>query len=70
MQQRETGTVKWFTEDKGYGFVTRDSGQKDVFLHISNWNHGSSDLPQPGEKISFEVEETDRGPQARDARRD
>ncbi len=57
------GTVKWFSEKKGYGFITMEEG-KDLFVH-----HSSIDMPgfktlNEGEKVSFEVEETERGPQA------
>lgn len=57
------GTVKWFSEKKGYGFITMEEGN-DLFVH-----HSSIDMPgfktlNEGEKVSFEVEETERGPQA------
>ncbi|MEA3485118.1 MAG: cold-shock protein [Candidatus Aerophobetes bacterium] len=59
----EEGTVKWFDDRKGYGFIERKNG-KDVFVHFSNiQNEGFKSLEE-GAKVSFEVEETERGPQA------
>ena len=50
-----TGTVKWFNEQKGYGFITPDQGGKDVFVHISAVERaGLRDL-RDGQKISYEI---------------
>jgi cold shock CspA family protein len=61
-----TGTVKWFSAEKGFGFITPDDGGKDVFVHISAIER--SGLPQlaEGTKLSFETEQDrrGRGPQA------
>ena len=59
----EEGTVKWFNDRKGYGFITRENG-KDVFVHFSNITEEGFKSLQEGEKVSFDVEESERGPQA------
>jgi CspA family cold shock protein len=59
----EEGTVKWFDDRKGYGFIERKDG-KDVFVHFSNIQDEGFKSLEEGEKVSFEVEETERGPQA------
>jgi len=59
----EEGTVKWFDDRKGYGFIERGNGE-DVFVHFSNIRvEGFKSLEQ-GEKVSFDVEKTERGLQA------
>lgn len=58
-----TGTVKWFDEKKGYGFITEDGG-KDVFVHYSAIvGNGFRKLAE-GEKVTFEIKEGAKGPQA------
>ena len=54
-----TGTVKWFNETKGYGFIQPDDGGKDVFVHISAVERANMRTLVEGQKISYEVE-TDR----------
>ena len=56
-----TGTVKWFNDSKGFGFLTRDDGQKDVFVHFSAVKTAGLKKLREGEHITFEVEDTDRG---------
>jgi cold shock protein len=57
----QTGTVKFFNFDKGYGFITPDAGGADIFVHVSALqSSGISDLAQ-GQRISFEVEADRRG---------
>lgn len=59
----EQGTVKWFSTSKGYGFITRESGD-DIFVHYSSITGEGFRSLREGEKVEFEVEETDKGPQA------
>ena len=59
-----TGTVKWFSNEKGYGFITQDDGGKDVFVHHSAiTGEGYKSLAE-GAKVEYEVEEGPKGPQA------
>ncbi len=50
-----TGTVKWFNEQKGYGFVQPDNGSKDVFVHISAVERAGLRTLKEGQKVSFEI---------------
>ena len=58
------GVVKWFNANKGYGFIKREEGQ-DLFVHFSSINMKGYKSLTEGDKVSFEVEDTDRGPQAK-----
>jgi CspA family cold shock protein len=59
-----TGTVKWFSSEKGYGFVTPDDGSADVFVHFSAIvGDGYRNLDE-GQKVSYEVTQGQKGPQA------
>ena len=59
----EQGTVKWFNNDKGYGFISRESGD-DVFVHFSAIQGEGFKSLDEGQNVSFDVEEGDRGLQA------
>jgi cold shock protein len=50
-----TGTVKWFNDQKGYGFVQPDDGSKDVFVHISAVEGAGLRTLKEGQKVSFEI---------------
>ena len=58
-----TGTVKWFNESKGYGFITSDEGG-DVFAHFSSIKADGFKTLAEGERVSFDVEQGDKGPKA------
>ena len=58
------GTVKWFSEKKGYGFIEQEDGQ-DLFVHYSSINSDGFKTLTEGEQVSFEIEESDRGPVAK-----
>ncbi|WP_432666442.1 cold-shock protein [Wukongibacter baidiensis] len=58
-----TGTVKWFNAEKGFGFITTDEGN-DVFAHFSQINKEGFKTLDEGQKVSFDVVEGAKGPQA------
>jgi len=55
------GTVKWFNDDKGYGFITPEDGGKDAFVHHSEIVMNGRRTLEQGQAVTFEVEKTSRG---------
>lgn len=63
MSERKTGTVKWFNNDKGYGFIERESG-KDLFVHFRNIEGDGHRSLTEGQKVEFTEVAGQKGPQA------
>jgi CspA family cold shock protein len=59
-----TGTVKWFNDDKGFGFITPEDGSKDLFVHHSGISAEGFRSLSEGAKVSFDAEPGDKGPKA------
>ena len=62
------GTVKWFNDRKGYGFIQQENGE-DIFVHYSSINMSGYKSLAEGESVTFEVEEGDRGPVAKNVQK-
>lgn len=60
------GSVKWFNADKGFGFITPANGGKDVFVHFSGIASEGFRSLKEGDRVEFNVQESDRGPSATD----
>ncbi len=59
-----TGTVKWFSDDKGFGFITPDEGTKDLFVHHTGIDAQGFKSLEEGTKVSYDAESGDKGPKA------
>ena len=66
MDVREQGTVKWFNPDKGYGFIKRDSGKRDVFVHHSEIRTEGFRTMEEDQRVEFTVTQGQKGEQAQD----
>ena len=62
------GIVKWFNDRKGYGFIERDDG-KDLFVHHSSIDMSGFRTLAEGDKVSFEINDSDRGPEAKNVKK-
>lgn len=62
------GIVKWFNNKKGFGFIEQEEG-KDIFVHHTSINMEGYKTLNEGERVTFEVEETDRGPAAKNVKK-
>jgi len=66
MADLQNGTVKWFNSEKGFGFIQRENGGEDIFVHytgVNNTGYGRVSL-EDGQKVTFEITEGKRGDQA------
>jgi len=67
--EKETGTVKWFNDQKGYGFIERESGQSDVFVHHSAIEGDGFKTLNEGDRVEFSITQGNKGPAAADVRK-
>jgi len=64
MTDTKTGTVKWFDSKKGYGFITPENGEKDLFVHHTSIDMDGYKTLSEDQRVSYEVGDSDRGPVA------
>lgn len=62
---RQTGKVKWFNENKGYGFILSDDGARDIFVHYSEIRDDGYRTLAEGETVEYELMDSPKGPQAK-----
>jgi CspA family cold shock protein len=63
------GTVKWFSDKKGYGFIEQGEGQEDLFVHYTSIEMEGFRSLSEGDRVSFDVQESDRGPEAKNVQK-
>ena len=68
MNQLATGTVKWFSDEKGYGFLPPEDGSKDLFVHFSGIAGDGFKSLAEGARVEYEATEGQKGPQATNVR--
>ncbi len=69
METRTAGTVKWFSNAKGFGFITPEDGEKDCFVHYSAIEGSGFRTLSEGERVEFELVQDDKGPAAKNVTR-
>lgn len=68
MSERQTGSVKWFNDEKGYGFVSSDSDGQDYFVHFRAIEGGGFKSLKEGQKVTFQIVQGQKGEQADNVR--
>lgn len=66
MAERQTGTVKWFSDKKGYGFIIPEEGGEDLFVHYSEIEGDGFRTLEENDRVEFTIGHTDKGPNAQE----